>query len=91
MKEVKRAYHFDVEGVAQGESSFLKMKYPYAYPAIEDAKLSGRTYAHIFGARSSATENFIMKKKLMGPCWLKVSGAKPHDASQSKVFYSCCA
>lgn len=85
MKIVKRCYHFDVEGVAQGESDYLKIKYPYAEPAIDEGSLTGRTYAHIFGSRTSASENFIMKKKLMGPCWLKIDGIKPHDASEVKV------
>jgi DNA polymerase alpha subunit A len=86
MKPVTRRYHFDVDGVAQGDSTFLKMKYPYTDPPIDDGKLSGRSYAHIFGARTSAIENLIMKKRLMGPCWLKLTGVKPHDTSQAKVI-----
>lgn len=84
---VTRAYSFDVDGVAQGESTFLKIKYPYSDPAIDENRIQGRNYAHIFGTRTSAIENFIMKKKLMGPCWVKITGVRPHDKSEVKVLW----
>jgi hypothetical protein len=39
---------------------------------LSKADLSGKTYSHIFGAHTSALENFIIQKRLMGPCWLLI-------------------
>lgn len=36
----------------------------------------GKTYERIFGAGSSALELFLLKRKLMGPCWITVRRPK---------------
>ena len=35
--------------------------------------LSGSTFSHIFGSNTSALENFVIKRKLMGHCWIQIS------------------
>lgn len=37
--------------------------------------LNGETFSHVFGANTSALEHFIIKRNLMGPCWLEITGA----------------
>ncbi len=40
------------------------------------ADISGKTFSHIFGTQTSARESLIIKRKLMGPSWLKITNAK---------------
>jgi DNA polymerase alpha subunit A len=34
--------------------------------------LSGKTFSRVFGTNTSAFELFVLKRKIMGPCWLDV-------------------
>lgn len=45
--------------------------------------LTSENIAHVFGAQTSAFELFIMKRKIMGPCWLRVE--KPEKVSSDIV------
>lgn len=47
----------------------------------------GKTYERIFGAGSSALELFLLKRKLMGPCWITIRKPKlnPNVVSWCKV------
>lgn len=79
-KEVHRAYYFDQIDVPQGYSKFLKVSYSYSNPSFDDSVVNGgNTYSHIFGSKTSAVENLIIQKKIMGPCWLSFSGVRLHE------------
>jgi hypothetical protein len=41
-----------------------------------DPESSGKTFAYVFGTNASAFELLVLKRKIMGPCWLRVK--KPH-------------
>ena len=43
---------------------------------VIDAGSSGKTFACVFGTNTSAFELLVLKRKIMGPCWLQVK--KPH-------------
>jgi hypothetical protein len=34
--------------------------------------LSGNTFSHVLGTNTSAFEMFVVKRKIMGPCWLEI-------------------
>ncbi len=36
---------------------------------------TGPTFSHVFGANTSAFELLVVKRKIMGPCWLKLDEA----------------
>ncbi len=36
---------------------------------------SGPTFSHVFGTKTSAFELLVLKRKIMGPCWLEIKGA----------------
>jgi DNA polymerase alpha subunit A len=72
-KAVRRNYAFDREDVPRGNSQFLKVKYSFGEAQLPDSAESGRTYAHVFGARTRALEHFMLSLRLMGPCWLEVA------------------
>ncbi|KAI9348733.1 putative DNA polymerase alpha catalytic subunit [Zopfochytrium polystomum] len=78
-KQVTRKYAFELPGIPM-ESEYLKIAYPYTEPALP-ADLSGATFSHIFGTNTPALETFLLKRKLMGPCWLTISGADVNPRS----------
>lgn len=73
-KKVVRKYAFELPGVPH-ESEYLKMVYPFNGAPQLPTGLTGRTFSHVFGANTSALEQLLIKRKIMGPCWIKVKGA----------------
>lgn len=43
---------------------------------ITKFKSSGMHYSHLHGVTSTLIENFLLKKDIMGPSWLRISNAK---------------
>jgi DNA polymerase alpha subunit A len=80
-KPVTRKYAFEKTDVPT-EATVLKCKYSAAFPALP-GDVSGRTFSHVFGTNIMPLERFLMKRDLMGPCWLQVKGAKPNTKTIS--------
>ncbi|KXS22075.1 hypothetical protein M427DRAFT_163586 [Gonapodya prolifera JEL478] len=79
-KPAMRKYAFEVEGVPQEESEHLKVKYSFQQPEMKDVP-PGKTFSHVFGTGTSAMELFLLKRKVMGPCWLEIK--EPQFSSKS--------
>jgi len=45
--------------------------------------LSGKTFSRVFGTNTSALELFILKRKLMGPCWLVIKNCRESSPKAS--------
>ncbi|KAJ1655135.1 DNA-directed DNA polymerase alpha catalytic subunit pol1 [Dispira simplex] len=75
-KAVTRKYAFELPNVP-AETTYLKVPYPYREPPFK-GPLEGRTYSHVFGTHTSALETLITKRRMMGPCWLKIQGVTLH-------------
>ncbi|KAK9761960.1 DNA-directed DNA polymerase alpha catalytic subunit pol1 [Basidiobolus ranarum] len=69
-KEVVRKYAFEIMDVP-AESDYLKAVYSYNLPQLP-SDLTGETFERVFGTNTPALESFIIKRNIMGPCWLKV-------------------
>ncbi|KAI9032680.1 hypothetical protein CLU79DRAFT_727437 [Phycomyces nitens] len=80
-KECKRKYAFEIPDVP-AEAEYLKVVYGYDQPTLP-TELSGKTFSRIFGANTGPLEQFLMKRDIMGPCWLEIKGAKLSDANES--------
>lgn len=81
-KRVKRKYAFEHGDTPREETDYLKVVYSAKFPTPSTKQCSeGETYERIFGATSSALELFILKRKLMGPCWIDIK--QPRAASDS--------
>ncbi|KAG0269216.1 DNA polymerase alpha catalytic subunit [Actinomortierella ambigua] len=72
-KPVERKYAFEMPGIPQS-GEYLKVAYSYTMPQLP-TDMAGETFSHVFGANTSALEQFIVKRDLMGPCWLELKGA----------------
>ncbi|XP_020888004.1 DNA polymerase alpha catalytic subunit isoform X2 [Arabidopsis lyrata subsp. lyrata] len=72
MALVKRNYAFDRPDVPAGEQYVLKINYPFKDPPLPE-DLKGESFCAVLGSHTSALELFILKRKIMGPSWLKIS------------------
>ena len=81
-KKVTRKYAFELSDVP-AESEYLKMFYSYNSCPQLPIGLSGRTFSHVFGTNTSALEMLLIKRKIMGPCWLKINPSSISGKSAS--------
>ncbi|KAG8710371.1 DNA-directed DNA polymerase alpha catalytic subunit pol1 [Ceratobasidium sp. 423] len=72
-KFAPRKYAFGEPGIPEGESQWMKVVYGYDEPALP-MDLSGATFSRVLGTNTSAFELFVLKRKIMGPCWLEIKG-----------------
>lgn len=86
VKQVKRNYCFEVEGVPREETNYLKLVYSGELPEL-DSETCGRTFSKVFGTRTTMLEHFLLKRDLMGPCWLELRGVKRNDMTYSWCKY----
>ncbi|XP_035899840.1 DNA polymerase alpha catalytic subunit [Anopheles stephensi] len=42
-----------------------------------------RTIAHIFGSNTNVVEQFLLERKVKGPCWMTLSNATPRETKMS--------
>jgi DNA polymerase alpha subunit A len=72
---VKRDYAFELAGIPRGMQWVIKVKYSAQLPELnqEAAASKGENFCGIFGAKTSTSEHLILKRKIKGPGWLKIS------------------
>jgi hypothetical protein len=58
-------------------------------PSVEVCTAGGIYFSTILGAGSLITENFIVKRKLMGPCWVRIHKPVPTKAPLSWCKLEC--
>lgn len=46
----------------------------------------GKSFQAIFGARTPLIESFLIKRKLMGPCWVTVRN--PKVSEMDTIFFA---
>ncbi|MGB1601199.1 MAG: 3'-5' exonuclease, partial [Promethearchaeia archaeon] len=47
------------------------------------ADLAGRSFSRVLGTSQSCLELFLLKRDLMGPCWINIKGAQPVSSQLS--------
>ncbi|WZY78675.1 hypothetical protein YC2023_025059 [Brassica napus] len=77
----QRSYAFEKPDVPAGEQYVLKINYPFKDPALPQ-DLKGESFCAVLGSHTSALELFILKRKIMGPSWLKISNFSTSLPSQ---------
>mmetsp|Transcript_35255 Transcript_35255/g.85471 ORF Transcript_35255/g.85471 Transcript_35255/m.85471 type:complete len:1221 (-) Transcript_35255:2967-6629(-) len=83
-KMVEREYAFEDPEVPREKTMYLKVVYDAKYPAPqEDICHNGGEYVHkILNAKATALETFILKRNLMGPCWVRIQDPQPNRIGQ---------
>ncbi|XP_044765061.1 DNA polymerase alpha catalytic subunit-like isoform X2 [Coccinella septempunctata] len=79
------------EILSSSEQIMLEVEYSAHYPTV-DQKLEGKTFSAVFGTKNSCFENFLLEKKIKGPCWLDVSNPRKPNRLRTSCFFevSCC-
>ncbi len=90
-KPVKRKYAFGDVAIPREETEYLKVVYDAKYPKPDfDTCMNGKkTFSRIFGYSASALENFILKRRLMGPCWVRVYDVSAPNSPNSWCKIEC--
>ena len=73
IKPCSRKYAFELQDIPK-EADYLKLMYPYDKPSLP-VDLKGETFSHAFGTNTALFEQFVLWKRIMGPCWLTIDGA----------------
>ena len=65
-----------------------------------DSESSGKTFSRVLGTNTSAFELLVLKRKIMGPCWLQIKKPQAENRGvglgklspqdESDLFSSSC-
>jgi hypothetical protein len=90
-KPVKRSYAFEDPSIPREECQYLKVVYDAKFPVPERNVCvdGGRTFEKILGAGASTLENFLIKRRLMGPGWVRIYNPKAAMGSASWCKWEC--
>ncbi|QSL66381.1 hypothetical protein MERGE_000760 [Pneumocystis wakefieldiae] len=69
-KSATRKYAFEIPDVPY-QCDYLKVLYPYTEPSLPQ-DISGNTFSRVFGINTPLFEQFVLYKRIMGPCWLHI-------------------
>lgn len=76
-KPETKTYAFELPQIPK-ESQYLKVFLPFRPPKqrnfVLPADIEGETFSHAFGTNANLFESFVVQRKIMGPCWLQISG-----------------
>lgn len=73
IKFVERYYAFEEPGILHEKTLWAKLRYPGRYPPL-NTRGPFRHIQIVMGATSSLLELFLIKRKLKGPSYLRISG-----------------
>lgn len=79
-KVVTRQYAFDDATIPRQPTQYYKVVYDAKYPAPSpDVCAKGGKYIDkILNGGATVLETFILKRKLMGPCWIRIQNPSPN-------------
>lgn len=90
-KPVSRKYAFGDGCIPRDETKYLKVVYDAVYPKPEEEECTngGNTFMEILNAGATTLETFILKRKLMGPCWIRIYDPQPARSPTSWCKVEC--
>ena len=99
-KFVKRKYAFGEKDVPRDERQWMKVVYPFTgkrhdllnisiVNSLSDPPLpnnaSSPNFSRVFGTNTNAFELLVLKRKIMGPCWLQIKNPEIENKGVSIV------
>ena len=81
-KRVERSYAFEDSSVPTAATAYLKLVYSADLPALP-ADSTGKYFSKVFGTQTSSLELLLLKRRIMGPCWLRLANVAPALSSSS--------
>lgn len=84
-------YAFEDLDIPRDETEYLKVVYSAKHraPPIEDIADGGKTFQRIMGAHTPPLEHFLLKRKLMGPSWIRIKNPRSVLAPTLLAHGSC--
>lgn len=76
IKFVERYYAFEEPGVPHEKTVWAKLRYPGRFPPL-NTRGPFRHIQVVMGASSSLLELFLIKRRLKGPCYLRITDLAP--------------
>uniref|UniRef100_A0A060TBJ3 DNA polymerase n=1 Tax=Blastobotrys adeninivorans TaxID=409370 RepID=A0A060TBJ3_BLAAD len=70
---VKKKYCFELEGIPREETEYLEVQLPCTIRDPLSSINSGATFSHIFGKRTGMLEQYVLDRRIKGPCWIRVN------------------
>lgn len=88
-RKIEKKYAFNLPEVPD-MSEYLEVRYSAKCPALP-SDLSGNTFSHVFGTKTSFLENLLLEQKIKGPSWLEFPDAEkfPSRISWCKYEVQC--
>ncbi|KAJ8101126.1 hypothetical protein POJ06DRAFT_89105 [Lipomyces tetrasporus] len=80
-KPCERKYAFDLPDIPH-QSSYLMVLYPYTSRQYSP-DLKGDTFSHVFGTGTGLFEQFVLMRRVMGPCWLELKDVETKSVANS--------
>ncbi|KAK7204188.1 hypothetical protein BZA70DRAFT_204879 [Myxozyma melibiosi] len=77
-KTTRRKYAFDLQDVPP-EAEYLELLYPYRNRPLDARYFQGATYSHVFGSGTGIFEQFVLMRRIMGPCWIEIKNPTSKD------------
>ena len=74
-KFVDRNYAFELQGMPREVTSYMKCKYSAKHGMLDNG-IEGKHFSKCFVARTNCLENFLIKRRIMGPCWIEIREPK---------------
>ncbi|PVZ99583.1 hypothetical protein BB558_004382 [Smittium angustum] len=71
-KPTQRKYAFEEPGIP-ADTEYLKVVYGFDSPQLP-IDIAGEKIEKVFGTTYSAHELLFLKRRMMGPCWIRISG-----------------
>lgn len=87
-KPVRRMCPFDDPDAPREETTYLKVKFPFAKANSLGADASGDTFKRVYGMKTSASEMLCLKRGLKGPAWLRIKSCVPNKARVSHARHT---
>eukprot|EP00177_Eucheuma_denticulatum_P001429 GFKZ01002578.1.p1 GENE.GFKZ01002578.1~~GFKZ01002578.1.p1 ORF type:complete len:1531 (+),score=264.94 GFKZ01002578.1:285-4877(+) len=87
-KIAKRACPFGNHDAPREPTDYLKVKFPFANTNRLTPESAGESFSRVFGTKTSAAESLCLKRRLKGPGWIRLSGAKPMNNKVSHAKYA---
>ncbi|KAH9479795.1 DNA polymerase alpha catalytic subunit [Psilocybe cubensis] len=81
-KFVKRKYAFGEQDIPRGEAQWMKVIYGFNEPVVP-MNAESQNIARILGTNTSAFELLVLKRKIMGPCWITIKNPQIENTGVS--------
>uniref|UniRef100_A0A8D8V3S0 DNA polymerase n=1 Tax=Cacopsylla melanoneura TaxID=428564 RepID=A0A8D8V3S0_9HEMI len=84
-RKIEKKYAFNLPGIPD-LSDYLEVRYSAKCPALP-SDLTGNTFSHVFGTKTSFLENLLLEQKIKGPSWLEFPEAEKFPSRISWCKY----